>query len=247
MVAGVNILATPLKCNIMGPKGRNVVLDKSFGAPTITKDGVSACKEIRQNRSSKTWAPRWSGSWDNRWSRWRYDDSDRTGQSILEQKGWRRLQRVWTRWMKRGIDKAVAAAVAEVKAVSSSLCRQQSLSLRSERSLTATSALVAWSPRRWKKVGQEGVITVEEGSGLGRSTGCRRKAYALTVVICRLTSSTARKAWVLNWRIRSSCWLTRKFPTSAKCCRCWKRLPSLPSRCWWSLKIWKAKRWPHWL
>ena len=54
MLKGVNILADAVKVTL-GPKGRNVVLDKSFGAPTVTKDGVSVAKET----SSRTWAPRW--------------------------------------------------------------------------------------------------------------------------------------------------------------------------------------------
>ena len=58
MVNGVNILANAVKVTL-GPKGRNVVLDKSFGAPTVTKDGVSVAKEIELKTSSRTWARRW--------------------------------------------------------------------------------------------------------------------------------------------------------------------------------------------
>ena len=58
MVRGVNHLANAVKATL-GPKGRNVVLDKSFGAPTITKDGVSVAKEIELPTSSRTWARRW--------------------------------------------------------------------------------------------------------------------------------------------------------------------------------------------
>jgi len=58
MVRGVNILANAVKVTL-GPKGRNVVLERSFGAPTVTKDGVSVAKEIELKTSSKTWAPKW--------------------------------------------------------------------------------------------------------------------------------------------------------------------------------------------
>ena len=58
MLEGVNILANAVKVTL-GPKGRNVVLDKSFGAPTVTKDGVSVAKEIELKTSSRTWARRW--------------------------------------------------------------------------------------------------------------------------------------------------------------------------------------------
>ncbi len=58
MVRGVNVLANAVKATL-GPKGRNVVLEKSFGAPTITKDGVSVAKESNWLTSSRTWARRW--------------------------------------------------------------------------------------------------------------------------------------------------------------------------------------------
>ena len=58
MVRGVNILANAVKVTL-GPKGRNVVLDKAFGAPTMTKDGVSVAKEIELEDSSRTWVHRW--------------------------------------------------------------------------------------------------------------------------------------------------------------------------------------------
>ncbi len=58
MVRGVNVLANAVKATL-GPKGRNVVLEKSFGAPTITKDGVSVAKEIELADRSRTWARRW--------------------------------------------------------------------------------------------------------------------------------------------------------------------------------------------
>ena len=58
MAKGVNILADAVKVTL-GPKGRNVVLEKSFGAPAITKDGVSVAKEIELEDKFETWAPRW--------------------------------------------------------------------------------------------------------------------------------------------------------------------------------------------
>jgi hypothetical protein len=58
MLRGVDILANAVKVTL-GPKGRNVVIDKSFGAPRITKDGVTVAKEIELRTSSRTWARRW--------------------------------------------------------------------------------------------------------------------------------------------------------------------------------------------
>ena len=59
LLSGVNVLADAVKVTL-GPKGRNVVLDKSFGAPTVTKDGVSVAKEIELEDKFETWARRWS-------------------------------------------------------------------------------------------------------------------------------------------------------------------------------------------
>jgi chaperonin GroEL (HSP60 family) len=58
LLTGVNTLADAVKVTL-GPKGRNVVLDKSFGAPTVTKDGVSVAKEIELKTNSKTWVHKW--------------------------------------------------------------------------------------------------------------------------------------------------------------------------------------------
>jgi chaperonin GroEL len=58
MLKGVNILADAVKATL-GPKGRNAILDKSFGAPTVTKDGVSVPRRSSWKTSSRTWAPRW--------------------------------------------------------------------------------------------------------------------------------------------------------------------------------------------
>ena len=62
MLRGVDILANAVKVTL-GPKGRNVVLDKSFGAPRITKDGVAVAKDSNSRTSLRTWAPRWCAKW----------------------------------------------------------------------------------------------------------------------------------------------------------------------------------------
>jgi chaperonin GroEL len=59
ILKGVNVLADAVTVTL-GPKGRNVVLDKSYGAPTVTKDGVTVAKEIELEDNSRTWAHRWS-------------------------------------------------------------------------------------------------------------------------------------------------------------------------------------------
>ncbi len=65
ILRGVNLLADAVKVTL-GPKGRNVVIEKKFGSPTITKDGVTVAKEIELKDASKTWAHKWCAKWPRR-------------------------------------------------------------------------------------------------------------------------------------------------------------------------------------
>ena len=168
MLAGVNVLADAVKVTL-GPKGRNVVLDKSFGAPTVTKDGVSVAKEIEledkfENMGAqmvKEVAPQTSDV---------AGDGTTTAtvlaQAILNE-GLKAVAAGMNPMdLKRGIDKAVAAAVKEVEGLaqpctdSKTIAQVGSVSANSD---THVGEIIADA---MDKVGKEGVITVEEGSGL---------------------------------------------------------------------------------
>ena len=118
MLRGVDILSNAVRVTL-GPKGRNVVLDKSYGAPRITKDGVTVAKEIElRQTSSRTWARRWCVRVASKTSdhcRRRHHDGDRARRDRA-----RRLQVGWVAGMnpmdlKRGIDLAVEAVVADLQ------------------------------------------------------------------------------------------------------------------------------------
>ena len=168
MLDGVNVLAEAVKVTL-GPKGRNVVLDKSFGSPTVTKDGVSVAKEIELENK-----------FENMGAQMVKEDASQTSdeagdgtttatvlaQSILTE-GLKSVAAGMNPMdLKRGIDKAVAAAVAEVEKLAipcedgKSIAQVGTISANSD---TAVGEIIA---EAMEKVGKEGVITVEEGSGL---------------------------------------------------------------------------------
>jgi chaperonin GroEL len=168
MLEGVNILANAVKVTL-GPKGRNVVLDKSFGAPTVTKDGVSVAKEIQlkdkfQNMGAQMVKEVASQTSDEA------GDGTTTAtvlaQSIL-QEGLKAVAAGMNPMdLKRGIDKAVVAAVAHIKSMSTPCTDTKSIEQVGTISANSDDAVGKIIAQAMDKVGKEGVITVEEGSGL---------------------------------------------------------------------------------
>lgn len=166
MVRGVNVLANAVKATL-GPKGRNVVLQKSYGAPTITKDGVSVAKEIEladafENMGAQMVKEVASKTSDNA-------GDGTTTATVLAQAFIREGMKAVAAGMnpmdlKRGIDRAVKAAVGELKSLSAVVDQQGNRPCRRDlRELDANIGdLIA---QAMDKVGKEGVITVEEGSG----------------------------------------------------------------------------------
>jgi|TARA_B100001971_G_scaffold90499_1_gene83442 chaperonin GroEL len=168
MLAGVNVLADAVKITL-GPKGRNVVLDKSFGAPTVTKDGVSVAKEIELKDKFENMGAQMLKEVASQTSDVAGDGTTTAtvlAQSILNE-GLKAVAAGMNPMdLKRGIDKAVTAAVVEIEGLaqpctdSSTISQVGSVSANSD---TAVGAIIADA---MDKVGKEGVITVEEGSGL---------------------------------------------------------------------------------
>ena len=166
--AGVNKLADAVKVTL-GPKGRNVVLDKSFGAPTVTKDGVSVAKEIELKDKFENMGAQMVKEVASQTSDEAGDGTTTAtvlAQSILTE-GLKSVAAGMNPMdLKRGIDKAVAAAVTEVENMSTpcedtkSIAQVGTISANSD---TAVGEIIA---EAMEKVGKEGVITVEEGSGL---------------------------------------------------------------------------------
>jgi chaperonin GroEL len=169
MVKGVNILANAVKATL-GPKGRNAVLDKSFGAPTITKDGVSVAKEIELKDKFENMGAQMVKEVASNTSDEAGDGT--TTATVLAQAIIREGLKAVSSGrnpmdVKRGIDKGVIAATEELKKLSKpckdtkAIAQVGTISANSDESIGKTIA------EAMEKVGKEGVITVEEGSGLG--------------------------------------------------------------------------------
>ncbi len=168
MLVGVNVLADAVKATL-GPKGRNVVLEKSFGAPTITKDGVSVAKEITLKDKFENMGAQMVKEVASKAS----DDAGdgTTTATVLAQaivnEGLKSVAAGMNPMdLKRGIDKAIIAAVKHVQSIaqpcteSKSIAQVGSISANSD---TSVGDLIA---EAMDKVGKEGVITVEEGTSL---------------------------------------------------------------------------------
>ena len=168
MLRGVNTLANAVKATL-GPKGRNVVLDKSYGAPTITKDGVSVAKEIEladkfENMGAQMVKEVASKTSDNA-------GDGTTTATVLAQAFIREGLRAVAAGMnpmdlKRGIDQAVTAAVSELKKISKPSSTSKEIAQVGTISANSDSNIGDLIAQAMDKVGKEGVITVEDGSGL---------------------------------------------------------------------------------
>ena len=168
MVEGVNILANAVKVTL-GPKGRNVVLERSFGAPTVTKDGVSVAKEIElkdkfQNMGAQMVKEVASKTSDNA-------GDGTTTATVLAQAIVREGMKYVAAGMnpmdlKRGIDKAVTALSEELKAISKPCTTTKEIAQVGSISANSDTEIGNIITEAMEKVGKEGVITVEDGKSL---------------------------------------------------------------------------------
>ena len=168
MIAGVNTLANAVKVTL-GPKGRNVILDKSFGAPTVTKDGVSVAKEIElkdkfENMGAQMVKEVASQTSDEA------GDGTTTATALAQAILTEGLKSVAAGMnpmdLKRGIDQAVDAAVEKIGKMSTPCANSKSIAQVGTISANSDTAVGDIIADAMGKVGKEGVITVEEGSGL---------------------------------------------------------------------------------
>ncbi|UZR30432.1 chaperonin GroEL [Methylococcus mesophilus] len=168
MLRGVNILAHAVKVTL-GPKGRNVVLEKSFGAPTVTKDGVSVAKEIELSDKFENMGAQMVKEVASQTSDVAGDGTTTAtvlAQSILTE-GLKAVAAGMNPMdLKRGIDKAVATAVEEIHAMSVPCTDSNAISQVGTISANSDESIGSIIAEAMDKVGKEGVITVEDGSGL---------------------------------------------------------------------------------
>ncbi len=168
MLKGVNILADAVKATL-GPKGRNAILDKSFGAPTVTKDGVSVAKEIELADKFENMGAQMVKEVASQASDQAGDGTTTAtvlAQAILNE-GLKAVAAGMNPMdLKRGIDKAVIAAVEQIKKMSTPCADNKAIAQVGTISANSDTAVGDIIAEAMDKVGKEGVITVEEGSGL---------------------------------------------------------------------------------
>ena len=167
MMDGVNILANAVKVTL-GPKGRNVVIDKSFGAPAITKDGVSVAKEIElENKFENMGAQlvREVASKTNDVAGDGTTTATVLAQAILVEGMKSVAAGMHPMDLKRGIDKAVAAAVQEIHNISTPADDSKAIAQVGSISANSDTKIGELISEAMERVGKKGVITVEEGSG----------------------------------------------------------------------------------
>ena len=165
MVSGVNVLANAVKVTL-GPKGRNVVLERSFGAPTVTKDGVSVAKEVElkdkfENMGAQMVKEVASKTSDNA-------GDGTTTATVLAQAVVREGMKFVAAGMnpmdlKRGIDKAVSGVVTELQKISKPCTTSKEIAQVGAISANADEEIGSIISEAMEKVGKEGVITVEDG------------------------------------------------------------------------------------
>lgn len=167
MIDGVNILADAVKVTL-GPKGRNVVIDKSFGAPTITKDGVSVAKEIELEDKFENMGAQLVREVAAKTNDVAGDGT--TTATVLAQailvEGMKTVAAGMNPMdLKRGIDKAVRAAVEEIRAISTPANDHKAIAQVGSISANSDATIGELISKAMETVGKQGVITVEEGSG----------------------------------------------------------------------------------
>ncbi len=168
MVTGVNILANAVRVTL-GPKGRNVVLERSYGSPTITKDGVSVAKEIELKDKFENMGAQLVKEVASKTNDIAGDGT--TTATVLAQAIIREGMKSVAAGMnpmdlKRGIDKAVEAAVADLKSQSKPCTTSKEIAQVGSISANSDTSVGQIIADAMDKVGKEGVITVEDGSGL---------------------------------------------------------------------------------
>ena len=168
MLKGVNVLADAVKVTL-GPKGRNVILDKSFGAPTITKDGVSVAREIELEDKFENMGAQMVKEVASKANDAAGDGT--TTATVLAQaivnEGLKAVAAGMNPMdLKRGIDKAVSAVVTELKNLSKPCETSKEIEQVGTISANSDSIVGQLIAQAMEKVGKEGVITVEDGTGL---------------------------------------------------------------------------------
>ncbi|MGD9265568.1 MAG: chaperonin GroEL, partial [Lysobacterales bacterium] len=168
MLRGVNVLADAVKVTL-GPKGRNVVLEKSFGAPTVTKDGVSVAKEIELENNFENMGAQMVKEVASKTSDVAGDGTTTAtvlAQAMLREGGKAVAAGMNPMDLKRGLDKAVASAVEKLHEISAPCTDSNAIAQVGSISANSDTEIGELIAEAMEKVGKEGVITVEDATGL---------------------------------------------------------------------------------
>jgi len=168
VLRGVNILADTVRVTL-GPKGRNVIIDKSFGAPTVTKDGVTVAKEIELEDKFENMGAQMVKEVASKTSDVAGDGT--TTATVLAQAVYREGLKIVAAGhnamaIKRGIDKAVEAVIQKIKEMAKETKGREEIAQVGTISANADSTIGEIIAEAMEKVGKEGVITVEEAKTL---------------------------------------------------------------------------------
>ena len=174
ILRGVNTLANAVKVTL-GPKGRNVVIDKSFGSPVVTKDGVTVAKEIELEDKFENMGAQMVKEVASKTSDTAGDGT--TTATVLAQAIYREGSKIVAAGhnpmaIKRGIDKAVTAVVEELKKLSKPVKDNKEIAQVGTISANNDSTIGKIIAEAMDKVGKEGVITVEEAKGMETTLEC---------------------------------------------------------------------------
>ena len=214
MLKGVNLLADAVKVTL-GPKGRNVVLDKSFGAPTVTKDGVSVANEIELKDKFENMGAQMVKSVASQTSDVAGDGTTTAtvlAQSILNE-GLKSVAAGMNPMdLKRGIDKGVAAVVEEIGKMSTPCTESKAIAQVGSISANSDTSVGDIIADAMEKVGKEALSLLKMVPVL-KMNWTWLKVCSLIVVTSPPTSSTTRTPCLLTWKTRMFCWLRKKSPT----------------------------------
>ena len=217
----------------LDPKGRNVVLERSFGAPTVTKDGVSVAKEVELKDKLQNMGAQMVKEVASKTSDIAGDGT--TTATVLAQaivhEGMKYVAAGMNPMdLKRGIDKAVIALVEQLKKASKATTTCKEIAQVGSISANSDEAIGEIIAEAMDKVGKEGVITVEDGKSLESELEVVEgmqfdRGYLSPYFINNPDKQSA------CWTTPSCCCTTRRSATSATCCRCWSKSPRPAARC----------------
>ena len=247
MLRGVDILANAVKVTL-GPKGRNVVLEKSFGAPRITKDGVTVAKEIELEDKFENMGAQMVREVASKTSDTAGDGTTTAtllAQAIVKEGAKSVAAGANPMDLKRGVDMAVTAVLAELSAKAKKVTSSEEIAQVGTISANGDHEIGAMIAKAMQKVGNDGVITVEEAKSRSRPSLKWSRACSSTVAIFPPISLPTPTRCASSSRTPTFSSTRRSSPTCSLCFPCSSRWCRPASRSWSSPRTSRARRLPR--